>query len=63
MVSRRQSVLKLIDDAGLNVSADFFEFIHHYVSDADIRWKDPVYRKTQDEVMRRFLDDYRAEQE
>lgn len=44
----------------LDISPKFFEFIHHYVSDADIRRKDSTYRTNQDSELKTYLAEYES---
>jgi len=56
---RWRFVLDAIDNPGLGLDPEFFHFIHHYVADADIRFKDADYRDSQDAAMKTHLQRYR----
>jgi hypothetical protein len=52
--------LDAMNQADLEIDEDFFHFVYHYVADADIRRRDPSYRRTQDSALRRYLLMYEA---
>jgi hypothetical protein len=55
---RQKPYLDAMNNADLRIDAGLFHFVHHYVADADIRRRDPSYRKAQDAAMRRYLESY-----
>jgi hypothetical protein len=59
-LAAQRSVLNRIGFVEPPISDDFFHFIHHYVSDADIRRKDPEYRDSQDAAFLKRIDDYES---
>ena len=56
---RWRFVLDAINDPRLRLDPEFFQFIHHYVADADLRFKDANYRNAQDAAMKTYLQQYR----
>lgn len=57
--ARHKPFLDRLDELP-GLDADFFHFIHHYVSDADIRREDREYRDAQDAALHRYLVAYQA---
>lgn len=56
---RQKPLLDRLDDTP-GLTDDAFHFIHHYVSDVDVRREDPDYKRDQDEALREFLAAYRT---
>lgn len=48
--------------SGLKLDPTFFHFIHHYISDADIRRREPHYRASQDDRLREYIVAFQREQ-
>ena len=57
---QNKQYLDAMNQADLEIDDEFFEFVHHYVADADIRRRDESYRGTQDSTLRRYLVMYEA---
>jgi hypothetical protein len=57
--ARQTPFLDRLDDVP-DLDPDFFHFVHHYLSDVDVRCGDRDYRNEQDAALRRYLAAYRA---
>ena len=51
------TVSAMLDELAADVKgSEFPHFVHHFISDSDIRAKDPVYGQDQRQEVRRFVD-------
>jgi hypothetical protein len=60
---RSKPFLDAMEAVEVPINEDFFHFVHHYVSDADIRRKDGEYRRVQNEALRKYLAAYKGQVE